>query len=76
MSADLTFRCPACRARQTLREQCRRCKADLGLVARAHRRVAYLVNEQHQARLCGERERERIISAELLWLAPACNDRA
>lgn len=71
MSDDPAFRCPVCRARQTLRETCRRCQADLRLVARAHRRVAYLTAQREQARGNGDRELERIFADELHWLAPA-----
>lgn len=70
MSDDPAFRCPVCRAKQTLRETCRRCKADLRLVARVHRRMAYLMAQQEQARESGDREREQILAAELQWLAP------
>ena len=70
MSDDPEFRCPVCRARQTLRETCRRCQADLRLVARAHRRVAYLRGQREQARMSGDRERERTLAAEVRWLAP------
>lgn len=65
-----SFRCPACRARQTLREECRRCRADLSLVARAHRRVHYLIVQRQQARTCGDRRREQSLTTELQQLAP------
>ena len=70
MSDDLPFRCPVCRATQTLRETCRRCQADLRLVARAYRRLAYVKRQQQQARVSGDRHREQILAAELRWLAP------
>lgn len=35
MSDESAFRCPVCRAVQTLRETCRRCQADLRLVMRS-----------------------------------------
>lgn len=38
----IEFRCPVCRAKQVLSEECRRCKADLKLVYRARKRLAYL----------------------------------
>ncbi|MEX0716494.1 MAG: hypothetical protein WD066_07905 [Planctomycetaceae bacterium] len=66
-----SFRCPACRARQTLRDQCRRCAADLALVARAHRRVKFLIAQRRHARARGEQEREHALAAELRRLAPA-----
>jgi hypothetical protein len=65
-----TFRCPVCRARQTLRDECRRCRADLRLVARAHRRAHYLLAQRQQARTSGDVHRERLIAAELAQLAP------
>ena len=70
MSDEPAFRCPVCRAAQTLRETCRRCQADLGLVARAHRRLAYVKRQQAQAQAGGDVERQRSLAAELLWLAP------
>ena len=42
---ETNFRCPVCRARQVLAEECRRCKADLKLVYRARKRLEYL-NQQ------------------------------
>lgn len=70
MSADPvaetpSFRCPACRARQTLREECRRCRADLTLLSRAHRRVHFLIAQQRRARAEGDRNREQLLTAEL-----------
>lgn len=38
------FRCPACRARQPVQDACRRCQADLTLLAKMHRRIDYLIN--------------------------------
>lgn len=70
MSDDTAFRCPVCRAAQTLRETCRRCQADLRLVARAQRRAAYLRREREQAQMRGDRQRARLLAAELHWLAP------
>jgi hypothetical protein len=74
MSNDPALRCPVCRATQTLRETCRRCQADLALVARAHRRVAYLKRERDAARAGGNQQREQAFAAELRWLAPAQAD--
>lgn len=70
MSNNPSFRCPVCRARQTLRDECRRCEADLRLLVRAHRRVAFLVAERQQARASGNVSREQAIAAELNLLAP------
>jgi len=71
MSSKLEFRCPVCRAKQPLQENCRRCKADLRLVVRARRRVAYLLLEIEQVQASGSQEREELLTAELQWLAPA-----
>lgn len=70
MSNNPSFRCPVCRARQTLRDECRRCEADLRLVVRAHLRVAFLVAQRQQARTGGDRLNEQTIAAELELLAP------
>jgi len=67
---DFSFRCPVCRARQALQEDCRRCGADLRLVVRAHRRLAYLLSLRHSVRDSGNRLRERQITEELQRLAP------
>ncbi len=70
MSDDFVFQCPVCRARQTLRDTCRRCKADLRLVVQAYRRVDYL-RAQHEAALAkGDHKRAQALSAELAWLLP------
>ena len=71
MSAETAFRCPVCRAAQTLRENCRRCRADLRLVARAHRRLAYVKRQRARAQASGDLDRQRSLAAELLWLAPS-----
>jgi hypothetical protein len=71
MSDDPAFRCPVCRASQTLRETCRRCHADLTLVVRAHRRLEY-VNRQHARALAGgQSDRARLLAKEQRWLAPS-----
>jgi primosomal protein N' len=49
MSNDPAFQCPACRARQALQDQCRRCGADLKLLARAKRHLTTLVNDLQSA---------------------------
>jgi len=68
MSSEPPFRCSVCRARQTLRETCRRCQADLRLVVHAHRRAAYVSTQLEKARQSGDRDRETILAAELRWL--------
>jgi hypothetical protein len=70
MSSETTLRCPVCRATQPWQDSCRRCRADLELVVRAHRRVAFLQSQREQARACGDDSQERTITAELNWLAP------
>lgn len=70
MSVDPGFRCPVCRAAQALRETCRRCQADLSLVARGYRRLAYLKEQQAQALATGDSHRAKQLASELRWLAP------
>ncbi len=70
MSNDPSFQCPVCRARQTLRDTCRRCTADLRLVVRAHRRVAHLVAQRQRAQAEGDWLREQAVAVELSLLAP------
>ena len=70
MSDEPNFRCPVCRASQTLREICRRCEADLSLVVRAHRRLAYLKHRHAQALANGDQKAQQQMKAELRWLAP------
>ncbi len=71
MSAEPPFHCPVCRAAQTLRETCRRCQADLGLVVSAHLRLAYVKRQHAEAILRGDRVRESALANELRWLAPS-----
>jgi hypothetical protein len=68
MSAESTFRCPVCRASQTLREKCRRCHADLSLVVRARRRLAHLIALRGEAHSRGDDAQSRDIETELRWL--------
>ena len=70
MSAEPTFRCPVCRAAQTLGDTCRRCQADLRLVARVHRRLEYLQRLRAEALASGDAKREQDLATELHWLAP------
>ena len=65
------FRCPVCRAAQSLRDTCRRCQADLSLVTRAHRRLLYLKAQQDQMLTGGNQDRRQQLAAELRWLAPS-----
>jgi len=69
MSDNPDFRCPVCRARQPLRETCRRCEADLRLVVRARLRMAYLKKQMAQA--SGHYEREQQFRNELRWFTPS-----
>lgn len=70
MSADAGFRCPVCRAAQTLRETCRRCQADLRLVVRAYARLDYVERQHAEAVSRGDVASERSLANELRWLAP------
>ena len=70
MSSDPPFHCPVCRAKQPLAETCRRCKADLGLVVRARRRIDYLRAQLEEAIAHGDAQQTETISAELRWLKP------
>ncbi|REJ82072.1 MAG: hypothetical protein DWQ34_08075 [Planctomycetota bacterium] len=70
MSSESEFRCPVCRARQSLRDECRRCAADLRLVARARRRAAWLKAQLHRARANGDSHHERTLATELHRLDP------
>jgi hypothetical protein len=49
---------------------CRRCQADLDLVVRARRRLAYLVAQRDGALADGDEKRAAALAAELRWLAP------
>jgi hypothetical protein len=71
MSDELHYRCPVCRASQTLSAACRRCRADLGLVVRAYRRLAYVKCQHAEALSCGDRERAKLLDDERRWLAPS-----
>lgn len=42
------FQCPACRARQSLQNECRRCSADLSLLVAAHHRITFLQKQLGQ----------------------------
>jgi hypothetical protein len=69
----MSFRCPACRARQPLQDECRRCAADLSLVVRAWRRVEFLLAAQALAVRHGDLRRQSDILAELRLLRPSAD---
>lgn len=71
MSDDPLFRCPVCRASQILSDTCRRCRADLNLVVRVYRRLAYVKRERDEARSRGDNERVEVLMEELSWLSPS-----
>lgn len=71
MSNETCFRCPVCRASQTLRDTCRRCEADLTLVHRAHLRLIFLKTEQERLSASGDSEGALRLAAEIRWLAPS-----
>lgn len=70
MSNEPPFRCPVCRATQALSATCRRCRADLGLVARARERLRYVLRLQAAARDGGDPAQVQRLHAELRWLSP------
>jgi len=72
MSNEPVFRCPVCRAPQTLRACCRRCQADLALVVRAYRRVEFLKRQHELAQARSDHEQAADVLAELRWLKPSC----
>ena len=65
------FRCPVCKARQTLQPECRRCHADLSLVVKAHQRADHLYVALQQARRERDLTIEHQLTKELRLLAPA-----
>jgi len=67
---ELKFRCPVCHAGQSVRNACRRCRADLSLYADCFRRLLYLRDQYRQARQRDDRERQRDLFAELQQLSP------
>ena len=68
--AESNFRCPVCRAGQTLQNKCRRCKADLSLVVLAHQRVNFLLRLLNRAEGLSAAQRQRFQS-ELELLSPS-----
>ncbi|GEM_PF-704760 len=68
--AEQSFRCPVCRASQVLSPTCRRCRADLDLVFRAHSTVDGLVARWNQAASCGDGGQQSKIAQQLRLLAP------
>lgn len=71
MSTEAAFRCPVCRASQTASDTCRRCQADLSLVMRAYRRLAWVKQEKDKAGSRGDSQSEQLLADELRWLAPS-----
>jgi hypothetical protein len=67
---DRAFRCPVCRAGQTISDCCRRCQADLQLVHRAHRVANALIRQLESAVLNEDSQREAALTRELRLLAP------
>jgi hypothetical protein len=62
--------CPVCRAKQTPREFCRRCRADLRLYVKAiqsHRRATELLEDAARS---GREELAARTEAYLRWLRP------
>lgn len=62
------FRCPVCRARQPLQQQCRRCRADLSLVVAVRERINYLLAQRCE--LPDRDSRQHAIAVELALLSP------
>ena len=65
------FRCPVCRARQSLQPECRRCHADLSLVVKAHQRAEHLFVALLQARQQRDFAEQHQLAKELRLLRPA-----
>jgi len=64
------FRCPVCRARQTLQPECRRCHADLTLVVKARHRAEHLFVALQQAREDRDFAAQHQLAKELRLLHP------
>ena len=64
------FRCPVCRARQTLQLECRRCQADLSLVVKARQRAEHLFGALQQARANRDFAAQHQVTKELRLLHP------
>lgn len=69
-SSNADFQCPVCRARQVLTDSCRRCKADLSLLARLRQRAEFLQTEWLRAVSRGDQAQSERIRRELTVLAP------
>lgn len=63
-------RCPACRAMQRRQFQCRRCGADLSLLARAYDRLLFLKNRYQQSLQAGEAMQSAYLLTEIRGLHP------
>ena len=70
MSNESVFRCPVCRAKQPLQSQCRRCRADLRLVVRAHQCAARMRDDYERALRLDDRRMVQHIRQQLLLVAP------
>ena len=64
------FQCPACRASQPLQDTCRRCGADLRLLAKAKRHVAALIERRESAIRIGDEAMAKQIALELKLMQP------
>ena len=67
--AESNFRCPVCRASQSLQNKCRRCQADLSLVVLAYQRVNYLLALLKSAADLNATRRQ-LLQSELKLLSP------
>lgn len=70
MGNDDELVCPVCRARQTPRDVCRRCRADIGLYVKAiqsRHRARALLDEASQS---GREDVAMRTAAYLRWLRP------
>ena len=64
------LQCPACRAKQTWRDECRRCHADLRLLVRALERVKTVEEQLRFASQLDDEQRRRLVQ-EYALLRPA-----
>ncbi len=75
LPAESRFQCPACRAKQPLQDACRRCGADLQLLAQAQRRVAWLIQKRQTAIASANLDQAMKYERELRLLKPSENSR-
>jgi hypothetical protein len=64
------LKCPVCRARQTVRIECRRCGADLALYVQALRSLEFAEAQRADAAERGESDRVTRIGHYIRWLDP------